>query len=176
VIGLTQGTRLGMRAWTAESRIIAGSDQLDSTDRVLRQLITHLDTINDSGSGALSGTPTEFDFTTELPSAVSLTTRRADVKLALDAKHRLVLRWRLHRHEHLLGPPPDFAEAVLLDGVEKVDFLYRAPGGPEDGGWQDNWADEQPPLMVKIHLVFAKGDPRHWPDIVAAPLIVRQTG
>ncbi|HLY56043.1 MAG TPA: prepilin-type N-terminal cleavage/methylation domain-containing protein [Stellaceae bacterium] len=168
VVGLLQGTRLGLKAWATQTRIVAERGQLDSTDRVLRQLITHLSAGSDTDTGQIAGSAQQFTFTTELPEAVATATRRAEVKLLLDSQHRLIVRWRLHFHEVPIGPPPSWNDAELLAGVDSVTFSFRPPGGTE---WQSEWTQPNPPGLVKIHLAFPKGDPRHWPDITVAPVM-----
>ena len=168
VVGLLQGTRLGLKAWTMQTRIVAERGQLDSTDRVLRQLITHLSASSDADTGQIAGSAHQFAFTTELPEAVATATRTAEVKLLLDSQHRLILRWRLHFHEVPIGLPPPWNDAELLSGVDDVTFSFRPPGGSE---WQTDWAQPNPPGLVKIHLAFPKGDPRRWPDITVAPVM-----
>src|ERR1700756_2942831 len=43
VLGLTQGTQFGLRAWHAQAETIQATADLDTTDRVLRQLIERMD-------------------------------------------------------------------------------------------------------------------------------------
>ena len=56
---------------------------------------------------------------------------------------------------------------VLVSGVASARFAYWGP----DGAWLDSWSDFQhPPLLVRLRLTFPPGDPREWPDLVAAPV------
>lgn len=170
--GLAQGVRYGLLAWGTQARIVGERDQLDATDRMLRQLVGNIDTGNALKPTWLSGQPNRFDFTTTLPRVAALATRRADVTLLVDTGHRLVLRWTPHFHETPLTAPPPMTETELLSGVDHVDFSYWRDAGRTGvpAGWQHVWTDTAPPGIVKIHLGFAKGDSRTWPDIVVAVL------
>ena len=60
-------------------------------------------------------------------------------------------------------------ENELLQGVDHLDLSYLRPAS-SGGGWLDKWTGPTLPELVRIHIVFRKGDRRHWPDIVAAPM------
>jgi general secretion pathway protein J len=167
--GLAEGTRYGLRVWDRQVRLIESRDQLDAADRTLRRLIAQMDVGGDPTPAAPSGTADHFDFTTWLPRALALSTRRADVTLKVDSDHRLMLRWRDHLHETRFAGPPPAEEAELLAGVRRIDFSYWRPADRQGNpaGWRKQWTDPTPPPLVKIHLDFTEGDPRHWPDIVA---------
>ena len=64
-----------------------------------------------------------------------------------------------------LGYPAAAAERELLSGVDRIDISYF-----EDSGWHTRWQQPGPPALIRIRIVFLDGDPRHWPDIVAAPI------
>jgi len=62
---------------------------------------------------------------------------------------------------------------VLLEGVDGVAFAYlRRP--EQGGGWSEAWHDLSLPALVRITVDFPKDDRRHWPAIVAAPMLGRQ--
>ena len=168
--GLTEGTRYGLHAWDRQVRLIESRDQLDSADRTLRRLIAAMNVGWMPAFSRFSGDAEHFEFTTELPRALAQITRRADVMLAVDGDHRLILRWREHLHETRFNGPPPYQQAELLSGVKQIDFSYWRPADPQGNpaGWRKQWTDPTPPPLVKIHLDFVEGDPRHWPDIMAA--------
>ena len=62
------------------------------------------------------------------------------------------------------GPVPTPHREVLLTGIDRIDMGYFAAGV-----WHTRWREPEPPDLIRIRLVFRDGDPRHWPDIVAAP-------
>jgi general secretion pathway protein J len=169
MVGLAQGLQYGFKVWDSQASFIAQRDRLDAVDRALRQLIGQIDTRDQETPALFVGSANHFDFTTELPTALSFVSRRADASLLVD-EHRLILRWTPHLHATRLKDPPRPTDTELLSGVERVEFRYwkAADTGGIPAGWLSDWNDPQPPELVKIHLVFAPGDPRHWPDIIAA--------
>lgn len=168
--GLAEGTRYGLRVWDRQVGLIDRNGQLDAADRALRRLIAAMDVGGAPTPFPPSGAADHFEFTTYLPRALALTTRRADVGLSVDARHRLVLRWREHLHETRFSAPPAEEEAELLSGVRRIEFSYWRPADRQGNaaGWRKQWTDPVPPPLVKIHLDFVEGDPRHWPDIMAS--------
>jgi general secretion pathway protein J len=177
LVGLNQGTRLGVSAWDAQSRLVAARDQLDAADRALRLLLAHVDPGTGRTPLRLAGKPDSFEFATELPSAVALATRRADVTLLVDGRHRLILRWTPHLHERRLGEAPAEDEAEILSGVKEIRFSYWHQADQSGAaGWRNQWSEPVLPDLVKIHLVFAAGDRRRWPEIVVAPMLDHPAG
>ncbi len=165
--GLSQGLRFGLLAWRTEAHVQAAHGELDALDRTLRHLVEALEPGTATTPSSLRGEPVRMSFTTTLPAAASaLPTRLADVTLYLDSAHRLVLGWTPHRHALRVGVAPPPAEEVLLTGVAALRLAYAASSG---GGWQDSWTSPYPPALIRLRLVFPAGDPRRWPDLVAAP-------
>lgn len=167
--GLAEGLHYGFKVWDGQAATIAHRDRLDAVDRTLRQLIGQIDTRNEENPALFVGEADHFNFTTELPRALSLVSRRADASLLVDGRHRLILRWTPHLHATHLGPPRLPLDTELLSGIDRVEFHYWKEAGSDGtaGGWQSAWNDQKPPELVRIHLVFPPGDSRRWPDIVA---------
>ena len=92
----------------------------------------------------------------------------ADLLLAVAPDHRLVLRYTPHRHVRPLGPLPPVREATLLEGVARLDLAYWPRTPP--WGWTGTWDGPLLPALVRIRIVLPADDPRHWPEIVAAPM------
>ena len=168
IIGLSRGVDFGLRAWDRQSRGIAARGELDAVDRALRSLIARLDPDTD-----VAGRAHGVGFTSQLPQTASLATGEADMALGVDGAHRLVLRWTPALHAVRFGPPPAPGEAELLRGIERLDLAYWSRDG---GGWHDTWSEHDPPAMVRVRVIFPAGDPRHWPDLVAAPMRDRASG
>lgn len=163
--GLTQGVRYGLRASDAQARLADGRSELDAVDRTLRRLLSGADPGNSHDPPSLQGGPARLAFVSELPAAVAGGAgQEADVALGVDGAHRLLLRWTLHRHAARIGPPPAPQEAELLRGVDHVEIAYWL------NGWQSSWTQAALPALIRVRIVFQPDDPRHWPDIVAAPL------
>ncbi len=168
VLGLGQGVDFGLRAWDRQSRGIAARGELDAVDRALRGLIGRLDPDTD-----VVGRAHGLGLTSQLPQTAALATGEADMALGVDGARRLVLRWTPHLHAVRFGPPPTPDVAELLRGIERLDLAYWPRDG---GGWRDTWSAHDPPAMIRIHVVFPVGDPRHWPDLIAAPMRDRASG
>lgn len=168
IVGLNQGMRLGLRMWHRQGRAVDAVDELDATDRALRGLIEQMDPGGRIEMADIDGTDRMLRFTTELPVAASaLPQRRAEVLLLVDRRHRLLMRWTPSPHVvSLVRSSPD--EVVLLEGVDHIEISYR-PANP-GAAWETIWQSPAPPMLVRIHIAFAATDPRHWPDIVAAPM------
>jgi len=170
MLGLTQGTRFGVAAWDRQTRTVAARGDFDAVDRALRRLIEQADPGDDTNPPRFAGSPGGLSFATQLPLAAgALPTRRADVELAVDAARRLVLRWTPNLHAaRAAGPAPQ--EAELLRGVDRLELSYLSPPS-RGGGWSSSWKGPVLPELVRIRILFAGSDRRHWPDIVAAPLL-----
>jgi general secretion pathway protein J len=169
MLGLTQGTRFGLAAWDRQARTVAARSDLDAVDRALRRLIEQAEPGDDANPPHFAGGSGALAFATELPLAAgALPTRRAEVELAVDAAHRLVLRWTANLHAVRAAPPPP-QEAELLRGVDRLELGYLRPAA-SGGGWSSSWNGPVLPELIRIRILFAGADRRHWPDIVAAPL------
>ncbi len=163
--GLTQGVRFGLRASEAQTRLVDGRSELDAVDRTLRRLLTQADPGNAHDGPTLQGGPARIVFVSALPAALAgAQEQNADLGLTVDGAHRLVLRWSLHRHALRTGPPAAPQEAELLRGVDHIDLAYW------QDGWKTGWTQANLPALIRLRIVFPPDDPRHWPDIVAAPV------
>lgn len=175
VVGLTQGVRAGLEMWGAQRRRLADTSDLDAAARVLRNVLTGTPQIapegfakGATGQEGVRGTAVRFTFVGDLPTGLG-TVRRADIRLELD-RHRLVLLWAPHRHEQLAGPPPRPSETELIGAVERLQLAYWGPPAPgQPAQWLAAWHGPGNPPLIRIRLAFKKGDPRRWPDLVAAP-------
>ena len=165
--GLVQGLRLGVSLWTTQTKRLAVSGDLDSTDRTLRTLIARMD------PGGLSGRPPTFKgtarslvFTTTLPEAAAgLTMRNSDVTLAVDEAHELALLFLPHYRNPTAAPPPP-GRVVLLHDVDRLEMAYWQDS---EKGWQPEWRGVTLPKLIRIRIVF-HDSVRHSPDIVITPM------
>lgn len=168
LLALAQGTDFGLRAWTAQQRVLAAQGDVDAVDRALRRLVANAEPASPLETAVFSGQAHTLAFRSVLPLGLAAagTDGRATLGLGVDAEHRLVLRWAPYRHVVRIGPAPPAREEVLLRGVERIDLAYgRAPQA--GGGWVEAWAEPALPALVRLRIVFA--DRRAWPDIVVAP-------
>ena len=166
VIGLTEGSRFGLRAYKHQADMIANHDQFDAVDRTLPLPRSQVQMRGGTEAGALA-------FTGNLPAAVAIGTRRADMDLLVDPDHQLILNWVPHRHETPLGNPEKPVTTVLLRGVGRMDIGYWHGGDANAAGDQSGWNDQlnanETPKLIKITLQFPPGDKRSWPAIIVAP-------
>jgi len=178
IAGLSQGMQFGLRAWEMQARDLTARGDLETTDRAIRLMLRRLRPATEAHDrGVLEGEPEACAMLTLLPPspAGGMTGPPGGavaVRLEVDAARRLVLRWVPAPHVIWFRRPPP-QEVVLLDRVERIEFAYwkQAEGG--GGAWQRSWNDTEAPSLVRLRLVFPRGDPRHWPDIVAAPRLDR---
>ena len=140
---LAQGTRFGLLSLDRAASVAGSTQELESTERVLRRLIAAMAQGGEGGPPPLQGKAGTMAFNTDRP-----------IALGLDAAHRLVLR----EIENGLA-----RETTLLTGVEKLEIAYWR------SAWQSRWQSDGLPGLVRIRIVFPPGGTRHWPDIVIAP-------
>jgi general secretion pathway protein J len=176
VIGLGHGVRTGLALWGAQQRRVGQTAELDASARILRTLLTGIMPSPASSTESLTpgngfkGDGEHLNFVGDLPTGLG-TTRRADIELGL--RHgNLVLTWTPHRHEIPLGPPPAPVETELIAKVERLEIAYWGSTTPDQpAAWQTRWDGPAAPELVRIRLVFGKGDDRRWPDLMAAPVL-----
>jgi general secretion pathway protein J len=168
---LAQGLRVGLRGWAAAQGIGAGTTTLEATDFALRGLLDRASLADPlTYDRAFTGTPTGMAFTTTMPEQTGTRVPiEADVSVMSDGYH-LVLHWRPHHARWIEAPPPPATE-LLVDGVIGLQLAYFQPAREGRGGrWLTAWSSPDLPRLVRIHIVFAPDDRRHWPDIVAATM------
>lgn len=174
MVGLTQGVRFGLLAWDAQARAVNANADLDAVDRTLRLLISQADPGVSTEQPSFKGDQTTLAMTTKLPETASTAiSRDADVRLLVDGEHRLILRWVPHPHAERLGPPLPPTETVMISNVDRLDIAYWQPTAQGGGGWVKAWTQQDLPLLVRIRVGFIKGDQRHWPEVIAAPMLSR---
>jgi general secretion pathway protein J len=170
LVGLAQGLHFGLLAWATEEQWSGRNNDLDPLDNTVRHLIEGADPGDDVNSAPFTGSRSQLRCITALPDAGSATgMRRIEAALLVDANHRLVLRWQPYVHARRLRSSPALIESELLRGVSDIELAFRAPGG----GWLNSWQSPNLPKLVRLRVRFPAGDPRRWPDIVAAPLLDR---
>ncbi len=170
LVGLAQGMHFGLLAWSTETRLSAGNTDLETVDTTLRQLIEGAAPGDDLDPAPFIGSRERLGCITALPDLAGPTLhRRIQAIIMVDAHHRLVLRWRPYVHATPLKPLPAPTDNVLLNNVAQLHIAYWQPGG----GWLDAWRSSDLPALVRVHVAFVSGDPRRWPDIVAATRLDR---
>lgn len=174
MVGLTQGVRAALSLWDAQARRTGDTAELDAAARVVRTLLSGIALSPSVGQApgasgsAFKGTADGVSFVGDLPTGV-WSTQRADITLQL-RDGRFVLSWTAHRHEVSTAPASPPAEAELLGGVDRIEFAYWGSASPDEpASWQAQWNGPAIPELIRLRLVFAKGDRRRFPDLIAAP-------
>ncbi len=163
--GMAQGVRFGLQAWGTQSRRLAQQGDMDAVDRALRRLIEDVDAGEQDQPSTLQGAAHTLSMLTRLPAGFGAESSEASVAIGVDAEQRLVLRATPQPHAERLRPQ-NATQAVLLDHVDHIDVSYYG----EAHTWATSWQAPTLPGLVRLRIVFPKGDPRHWPDLVAAPM------
>ena len=171
LVTLTRGVQFGLAAFDRQDHMIATGGRLEAVDSALRRLIEQLDPGTGTDGDTVTGTHHAMAFRAPLPVAAQArpgappSDGTADLRLSVDASHRLLLTWLPHRHVLSTGPKARPHDETLLDNVERIDLDYWA-----DGVWHQQWRETKPPSLIRLRIVFPEGDPRRWPDLVAAPI------
>jgi general secretion pathway protein J len=176
IAGLAHGVRAGLALWSAQQRRVSETAELDAGARILRNLLTGIavspagDIGGTAATDRFEGDAEHLSFIGDLPTGLG-PTRRADIQISL-RKGDLVLTWTPHLHEIPLGPPPSPTETELVADIAQLDIAYWGASTPDQpAAWQTQWAGPAPPALVRIRLIFPKGDQRRWPDLIAAPVL-----
>lgn len=172
LVGLQQGFRFGLKALDLQTKISSRTAELDAVDRALRRMIESMEPGDAAGTGkVMEGRRDRMTFLSTLPLAANID-RRARMTILVTPDKRLVLRWSPYRHEKPFQSPPPDTETLLLDHMERIDIAYWRPAALGiKGGWIDDWSLPGLPGLVRIRFSFPPGDPRHWPELIAAPAL-----
>ena len=169
LVGLSQTVRFGLTAWRQDARMSDGKTDLEAVDRVLRSVVENLVPNEDPARPSIDGSANTLIGVTRirLPGS-GLRSERVQAGLAVSGT-RLVLRWRPDPHTMPFEPPPKPSETDLVDGVARLAIEYwRRPGV-----WVSQWHEPDPPLLVRLRVLFVGSKPPRWPDIVVAPMLSR---
>jgi general secretion pathway protein J len=175
IIGLTQGVRVGLTLWDAQSRRTGQTAELDAAARALRNLLSSMTASPSSGLGAggavtpeVKGTTDSLAFVGDLPTGLG-TTQRANITLTLN-RGRLVLRWSPRRHELSTVPVPEPTETELVRDVDRLELAYWGSSAPDQAAsWRTQWDGPAIPQLIRVRLVLGPDDRRRFPDLIAAP-------
>ena len=165
IVGTVQGVRYGIKSWDSVAHQLDTTAELDGTDRVFRDLVHGISPVR---NGSFNGQRDSVSFVGHLPLTVPAARRAAALTLAVSADHRLLLRWTPYRHATPLVVPP-VADVELLRNVRSIELSYWA-NLDEATEWQ-SMVSGIVPRLIRLHIVFMPGDPRHWPDLIVAPMV-----
>jgi prepilin-type N-terminal cleavage/methylation domain-containing protein len=166
LVAISGGVRFALSAHGAQSRLSAHQEDLLILDRVFRTLIGHAMPGSTDLDVRFLGESHTLRFTTLAgTSAAPATPGLADIAIAVDRRHRLVLTWQPHAPSLIPGHRPQSVE-VLAEDIDHLDISYETPatGVPT---WRNDWTGEGLPDLVRLHLVLPVRERVHLPDIVA---------
>lgn len=176
VAGLGQGVHAGLSLWGAQQRRLGEVAELDAGARVLRSLLTGIAIPQGQGVGGpdanagFKGDAEHVSFVGDLPTGLG-TTRRSEITIGL-RKGNLVLTWTPHLHEIPLTSLPPPTDTELVSQVARLEIAYWGSTAPDQpAAWLARWEGPAPPQLIRIRLVFGKGDLRRWPVLIAAPVL-----
>lgn len=164
---LAQGMHFGLLAWDVEARLTRRNDGFSAVDNVLRRIVEGARPGTEGDPAPFVGGSDELQCITALPGGGS---GLSQATLLVGAGHRLVLRSRRYVRAIRLKSAPPIAETELVRGISRIELSYWGA----DSRWVSTWRSPDLPILVRFRLVFASGEDRHWPDIIAAPLLDRR--
>lgn len=172
LLGLGQGLRFGLSAWSTQARTIAARDELGAAERLLRAVVARIEPNAPGEPPLFRGLPGAMRFRTRLPlAAEALAFRAVDAALGVDEQRRLVLRLLPNPGAQADPATRPVVVETLLNGVDRLELAYWRPARRDaPGAWMREWSDPALPALVRLRIAFLAGDRRHWPDIVAAPV------
>jgi general secretion pathway protein J len=167
IVGLTQGVQFGAHARAMQAQALDTRGALETTTRVLRNLIEQMDPGTSNRLAIVVGMQHSLSLMTILPNgATGLASQQVEATLLVDGGHRLLLRWAPRLHAIRLGPPPAPTDSELIGSVDHVDFAYWDQPRNGSGRWVENWRGSPLPALVRIRIVFLAGHHRHWPEMI----------
>ncbi|GAA4477721.1 prepilin-type N-terminal cleavage/methylation domain-containing protein [Gluconacetobacter asukensis] len=162
---LQQGFQTATMLFERQHGMLASQAELGAVDRLLRGLITRADPGAGREGPLFVGQAHGLVLRGALPMALgNQPDAQADIRLSVDSSHRLLLIWIPYRH--VIESAAGERQQTLLTNVTDLDCSYFS-----NGHWNTTWDGDHLPALVRIRIRFPDGDPRHWPDIVAAPFL-----
>ena len=174
---LSQGVRFGFRKLGAPGPGAAhAARRLSAVDRTLRRLVEQMDPGSERDGATLAG-PRPCDGVhgaaaircgSPAPCGNPRRTCGCASRMAgcCCPGCRTVMRYGWGRFRRRRPP-------MLMDGIAGIDLGYWSDGAQH---WSSSWTGNSLPDLVRIRIVFGEHDPRHWPDIVEAPVRAQVPG
>jgi len=166
----------GLAVWV---RSDTQSSQVAAAQFALRQRIAAMQPLRDMQGGGtsldMSGRGEAFDFTASAPDRDAPDALRR-YRLQRDDAGNLVL-FSLSTLDPRTAAPgltaQKWSHETLLAGVARVEIRYWGRDQTSNvpvAAWQTLWTHRSAlPMLVRISVRFADGDPRVWPDLVIHP-------
>lgn len=176
--------QFGVRAWEAGSARVVQVDQVDVVQTLLRNELSEASQLPvkpgvSAFESTFAGSPGELRFSG--PMSVSLGLGGTHVFVLSTAgtgrDRSLVVRWQLYRPDMSLDDDKWSDPVVLMSGVTDLELTYfGATEEDERPTWRDSWKEKDAlPELIRLRVFFRHADPRWWPDLIVAPMIL-ETG
>jgi len=172
------GLRLGIHAWEASDAHLNGIEDVQLTQRFIRNEIEHAYPKLDSSDPVMphlvfSGSSHAVRFLASAPQNLAAA-GRAIVELKVektDGKKNLVVRVKPE-----LAWADDVSaehEEIFLTDIRDISLEYFGRSGSNTTpAWSHEWTDRfHLPQLIRVSVAFEEGDKRIWPQMVVAPLI-----
>lgn len=165
-LGVTRGT------WRGLDRRLAGIDEIEAAQRIIRQSVTQLVPItrfdatrpySDVGGDARAL------FWLAPPPPTTRPAPLAVYRLSQSTGSELVLSLADDLSPATIDPPRE--DRVLLRNVASVEVAYFGAAQPDYlRRWREEWRDNpRPPELIRLRVTLAAGDRRRWPELLLRP-------
>lgn len=188
-VGMFATFSSGQRTYMQVVRIESTAIEVVSTHRLLRRIIeSSYPFVTDSipVRFGLEGTVEDLNITAAAPGSSGLGFYRYHVFLQQrqDGLKDLAIEYGIDRDGLMLtnqvGKAVGMYREILLAGVKSMDIKYLSEPKTVNGNptqlaseeiWISRWQQSRLPMLVQMVVHFPAGDARHWPVLVAAPVI-----
>jgi hypothetical protein len=165
ILGLTSGIRFGLFAFDQQSLVTAHRADLDAAYRTLRHLIEHAAPGSEWEPLDFVGSAHSAIFTGVIPvPGTGPISARADVELAVDAGHQLLLVRTPHLHAIRIGPGP----AAVKLRFFKVSHGSSSPICQRKAGDGRRFGTMRCRPDLFVSELFSVPSAPGWPDLLAA--------
>lgn len=185
---MISGISAGRRVWERTDAATEAAEVIGGAQMLLRQRLQHIYPVT-----RFNTMPPNVDFDGETTSIFFLAQPRLAQSPSALRRYKL---WLSPRGELVLSSASDVAldptkpdeNLVLLTDVQALDIAYYGPvpspprasnfesfGKPKTATpseWQLQWVKRiEAPSLVRVHVAFAPGDNRVWPDLLVKPVV-----
>lgn len=177
MVVLFGGFRFGARAWERNTAQATATDEVRLAQALLRRELSRIYPMFRMDQANLEARHVDFDgneermtFLAPAPDALG-EPGRARITLWQASENGQTALVMSARGELAANATP--ASAVLIRGLEEVNFSYYGSESPqEQARWVGRWTNRKwLPQLIRVDARFAAGDARSWPQLIVAPRI-----
>jgi general secretion pathway protein J len=178
---IIEGLRFSERVWTQVVRTDDANWNVFVAHRFLRDVLEPLfpfkpERANGAAFG-LEGTASEASFSASTSPFKGVgALNRYHVFLAADQSNsprkNVLITWHVDRDGRTEHSTAGERQEVLLENVERIEWSYLDAPCNAPATWRDEWAGRHElPALVRLRVIFPKGDSRRWPDLIVTPRV-----